>query len=191
MKQKVVLFVSLVCFAQLGVTLTKELVKNFSNDSSIQQTFSSELENLITSIAQVKQRAQELLASPKVETLAHRVDDDKSSPPQENEQDPFVPFYSITAETSLDRLAPLTSYELSQLRVSAIIGDAQNNRIASVETVSGGIFIVRPGTPVGKHGGTIQAITEQDILIAEPTSNIHARANNHSITEITLSKGDS
>ena len=110
MKQKVVLFVSLVCFAQLGVTLTKELVKNFSNDSSIQQTFSSELENLITSIAQVKQRAQELLASPKVETLAHRVDDDKSSPPQENEQDPFVPFYSITAETSLDRLAPLTSY---------------------------------------------------------------------------------
>lgn len=191
MKQKVVLFVSLVCFAQLGVTLTKEVVKNFSGDSSLNQTFSSELENLVTSIARVKQRAQKLLERPNVEAIGPPSDGDAPSPPSEKERDPFIPFFSVTAETNLDKLAPLTSYELSQLRVSAIIGDKQNNRIASVETVSGGIFIVRPGTRVGKYGGTVQAITEQGILIAEPRSTILAKTNSYSIKEIVLSKSDS
>lgn len=190
MKQKVVLFVSLVCFAQLGLTLTKEVMKNFAEDSSIQQTFSAEFENLVSSIERVKQRAKELLARPKVESIAAPSNIDEPSSASQSARDPFVPFYSITAENSLDRLAPLTSYELSQLRVTAIIGDKQNNRIASIETVSGGIFIVRPGTPVGKHGGTIQAITEQGILVAEPTSHVHTRTNTLSITEITLSKAD-
>ncbi len=193
MKQKVVLFVSLVCFAQLGVTLTRELSKSFSTNTSLEQRFSTEIQAVLGQITSVKQKAIELLSLAKhtesgspPHTSATK---DSSNEPQ---RDPFVPFYSSVSPDHPSRLAPLTSYELSQLRVSAIIGDGDGNRIASVETSSGRIFILKPGTPIGKKGGTVYAITSQGILVSEPSStNLLSRETTASITEISLTKANS
>jgi Tfp pilus assembly protein PilP len=193
MKQKVVLFVSLVCFAQLGVTLTRELSKSFSTNTSLERRFSTEIETVLSQITSVKKKAVELLS------LANHVKPN-SSPntkpskdiDKEPQRDPFVPFYSSVAPDHPSRLAPLTSYELSQLRVSAIIGDGDGNRIASVETSSGRIFILKPGTPIGKNGGSVHAITSHGVLVSEPTSkNLLSRETKASITEISLTKANS
>jgi Tfp pilus assembly protein PilP len=152
---------------------------------------------VLLQIASVKEKAVSLLALANNKNLPELPIDEKNPPTVANgnqletqvpERDPFVPSYSVVAKENPSHLAPLTSYELSQLRVSAIIGDSDGNRMASVETVSGGIFIVRPGTPVGKNGGTVRAITGRSVVIAEPTSGILSTTSKASVTEITLTK---
>ena len=197
MKQKVVLFVSLVCFAQLGVTVTRELSSNLTSNSSLEQRFSAEVDRVLLQIASVKEKAVSLLSLennkevtdlPIGEKKPPKVAENKQLDTQVPERDPFVPFYSVVTKENPSHLAPLTSYELSQLRVSAIIGDSDGNRMASVETVSGGIFIVKPGTPVGKNGGTVRAITGRSVVIAEPTAGLLSTTSKASVTEITLTK---
>lgn len=84
-------------------------------------------------------------------------------------RDPFVPFFQIRKSTGGDDNRPLTEYELSELKVTAIISDSHGERMASVETPSGRDFIVRPGGLIGPRGGRIVAILPAKLVIEEPS----------------------
>lgn len=83
-------------------------------------------------------------------------------------RDPFVPFFSIRSGARKDNPSPLTDYDLSELRVAAIIGDAAGNRSASIETSDGKSFIVKVGAKIGGNGGRIESITATTIMVSEP-----------------------
>jgi len=83
-------------------------------------------------------------------------------------RDPFVPFFSIKGDKSKDAAFPLTEYELSDLRVTAIVGDSSGRRSALVETSDGKSFVVNAGTKIGDNGGRVETITTSTIVISEP-----------------------
>lgn len=83
-------------------------------------------------------------------------------------RDPFVPFFSIRNNSRSDSSVSLTEYDVSELRVAAIVSDAAGNRSASVEATDGKSFIVRVGTKIGENGGRVENITSTTIVISEP-----------------------
>lgn len=85
-------------------------------------------------------------------------------------RDPFVPFFSIRSNARGDNPYPLTEYDISELRVAAIVSDAAGNRSASVEALGEKSFIVKVGTKIGKNGGRVESISATTITISEPTT---------------------
>lgn len=83
-------------------------------------------------------------------------------------RDPFVPFFSIRNNSRGDGAGSLTDYDVSELRVAAIVSDGAGNRSASIEASDGKSFIVRVGTKIGENGGRVETITATTIVISEP-----------------------
>jgi Tfp pilus assembly protein PilP len=92
---------------------------------------------------------------------------------QATTRDPFVPFFSVKGSAKeADPANPLTSYDLSELRVVAIVRSSQGITSASVETKDGKSFIVKNGTKIGPYGGTVSNISATTIYIEEPSSSL-------------------
>jgi Tfp pilus assembly protein PilP len=83
------------------------------------------------------------------------------------QRDPFVPYYSLNKSAPPNPNAPLTSFELRDLRVAAIIKDSEGAYAASIETKSGKNFIVKRGIQIGTHGGQIVEISPAKVIISE------------------------
>ncbi len=83
------------------------------------------------------------------------------------QRDPFVPYYSLNKSTSPNPNAPLTAFELSDLRVAAIIKDSAGSYAASIETKTGKNFIVKRGIQIGTRGGQIVEISPSKVIISE------------------------
>lgn len=83
------------------------------------------------------------------------------------QRDPFVPYYSLNKSAPPNPNAPLTSFELSDLRVAAIIKDSAGAYAASIETKSGKNFIVKRGIQIGTRGGQIVEISPAKVIISE------------------------
>ncbi|MEJ2183340.1 MAG: pilus assembly protein PilP [Nitrospirota bacterium] len=87
-----------------------------------------------------------------------------------NKRDPFV---SIVQAAKLKRekeaskgLFPLEEYDLSQMKVRAIIKDPRRH-YALVTLPDGKSYTVTEGMSMGIHGGTVQRITLEKIVVRE------------------------
>lgn len=83
--------------------------------------------------------------------------------------DPFKPFIEFTPLRERVRTTPLTplqKYDISQLKLVAIISTPEGN-IALVEDSTGKGYFIRRGTEIGKNDGKVLKILKDRIIIEE------------------------
>ena len=83
--------------------------------------------------------------------------------------DPFKAFIQITSSKELSRTVPLTplqKYEVSQLKLVAIIIIPEGN-IALVEDSAGKGYFLKKGTEIGKNDGKVKVILKDKVVIEE------------------------
>lgn len=99
-------------------------------------------------------------------------------------RDPFHPpaLRPAPAEADPNR-PPLERYDLSELRLTAVIATGQDFSNATLEDSGGRGFIVKIGTKVGRNGGEVTAIFGNQIIIQETTVDTAGRPK---VTEIGL-----
>jgi Tfp pilus assembly protein PilP len=81
-------------------------------------------------------------------------------------RDPFRPPRVSQQTAAGEARTPLQRYDLGQLRLVAVIYDAQSPR-AVVEDDAGLGYIVRVGTPIGVNGGSVKAIERGKMRVEE------------------------
>ncbi len=87
--------------------------------------------------------------------------------------DPFKPFIQIGSPgkpSSGVPKTPLQEYDLSQLKLTAIIWLGGDGSRAMVEDSAGKGFTVKKGTLIGKRGGKVKTIHLNRVIIEEPLS---------------------
>ena len=85
--------------------------------------------------------------------------------------DPFKPFIQIgSASKPVEGIpkTPLQEYDLSQLKLTAIILTGDENSCAMVEDSAGKGFTLKKGTYIGKRGGKVKAIQKDRVLVEVP-----------------------
>jgi len=115
----------------------------------------------------------------KKETKPVKVDEKKESFEKEEEveytynpvgkPDPFKPFIQMTSTKEYSKnapLSPLQKYEISQLKLVAIIVAPEGN-IAMVEDLLGKGFFLKKGTGIGKNDGKVKKILMDKVIIEE------------------------
>ncbi len=83
--------------------------------------------------------------------------------------DPFKAFIQITSAKDHSRTLPLTplqKYEVSQLKLVAIIIAPEGN-IALVEDSAGKGYFLKRGTEIGKNDGKVKTILKDKVVIEE------------------------
>ncbi|NWF91976.1 MAG: pilus assembly protein PilP [Syntrophaceae bacterium] len=83
--------------------------------------------------------------------------------------DPFKPFIQLESVKEVAKTAPLTplqKYDVSQLKLVAIITSAEGG-IAMVEDATGKGYSLRKGTGIGKHDGKVKKILKDRVIIEE------------------------
>ena len=84
-------------------------------------------------------------------------------------RDPFVPFLRMEKKNSrpvIGSLPPLQRYELGELRFVGVIWGPKVTR-ALVEDTEGKGYTVAVGTKIGRSGGVITRITDNEIVVRE------------------------
>ena len=82
--------------------------------------------------------------------------------------DPFKPFLLLTPvrEPRTAPLTPLQKYEISQLKLVAILSSREGNT-ALVEDATGKGYFVKKGTLIGKNDGKVAKILKDRVIIEE------------------------
>jgi type IV pilus assembly protein PilP len=83
--------------------------------------------------------------------------------------DPFKPFIQLTPAKVATRTLPLTplqKYEISQLKLGAIIASAEGN-VALVEDSAGKGYFLKKETGIGKNEGKVKKILKDRVVIEE------------------------
>ena len=83
--------------------------------------------------------------------------------------DPFKPFLQLTSVREGSRsgiLTPLQKYDISQLKLVAIISSPEGNT-ALVEDATGKGYFLKKGTFVGKNDGKVTKILKDKVIIEE------------------------
>ena len=83
--------------------------------------------------------------------------------------DPFKPFIQMGTGKGYSRnalLTPLQKYEISQLKLVAIILDPKGN-VALIEDSLGKGYVLKKGTGIGKNDGKVTKILKDKIIIVE------------------------
>jgi type IV pilus assembly protein PilP len=99
--------------------------------------------------------------------------------------DPFKPFIQLTPIKELTRnipLTPLQKYEISQLKLVAIIIAPEGN-FALVEDSIGKGYCLKKGTRVGTHDGKVKKILKDKVIIEEVYEDISGQ---EKMNEISL-----
>jgi len=99
------------------------------------------------------------------------------SPPYDptGKRDPFRPYVESPGQPSpTGEITPLQQYELSQLRLVAIITDKSESggSRAVVEDSAGLGYILRVGTPIGRASGRVTAIERDRVVVEQWPSNL-------------------
>lgn len=100
--------------------------------------------------------------------------------------DPFRPFImELTRPKAIVKkpLHPLQRYDISQLKLVAIIWKVDNPR-AILEDATGKGYIIAPGSYVGKNEGKVSKISDKEVVITEKSTNVLGETK---IEEIRLS----
>ena len=83
--------------------------------------------------------------------------------------DPFKPFIQVTSVKGSSKnvpLTPLEKYEISQLKLVAIISTPEGN-IALIEDSAGKGYFLKKGTGIGKNDGRVTKIFKDRVVIEE------------------------
>lgn len=99
--------------------------------------------------------------------------------------DPFKPFIQITTAKEYSRSVPQTplqKYEISQLKLVAIIITPEGN-VALVEDSAGKGYFLKKGTEIGKNDGKVKKILKDKVIIEEVYEDIFGQKK---INEISL-----
>jgi len=101
--------------------------------------------------------------------------------------DPFKPFIQLTsAKGGSSRGAPLTplqKYDISQLKLVAIISSPEGN-IALVEDVTGKGYFLKKGTWVGKNDGKVTKVLKDKVIVEEVYQDIFGQTKTNEISII-------
>ncbi len=84
-------------------------------------------------------------------------------------QDPFKPFIQLTPSDKLAKsafLTPLQKYDVSQLKLVAIIAIPDGN-IALVEDAQGKGYFLKKGTLIGRNDGKVKTVLKDKVIIEE------------------------
>jgi type IV pilus assembly protein PilP len=83
-------------------------------------------------------------------------------------RDPFRPMTLRTKVTrpTRENLSPLERYEISQLKLVAIVWDIKEPR-AMVEDSAGLGYVVKAGTPIGSNDGKVKTIHRNEVVVEE------------------------
>jgi type IV pilus assembly protein PilP len=98
--------------------------------------------------------------------------------------DPFKPFIQLTPSREASRIVPLTplqKYEVSQLKLVAIISLPEGN-IALVEDVTGKGYFVKKGTLIGKNDGKVTKILKDKVVIEEVYQDVFGQTKTNEIS---------
>ena len=97
--------------------------------------------------------------------------------------DPFRPFIQITSmrETRTVPLTPLQKYEITQLKLVAIITAPEGN-IALVEDTAGKGYFIKKGTEIGKNEGKVVKILKDRVIIEELYQDVWGQTKNNEVT---------
>ena len=98
--------------------------------------------------------------------------------------DPFRPFIQLTPEKMAKSgfLTPLQKYDISQLKLVAIITLPEGS-VALVEDQQGRGYFLKRGTAIGRHDGKVKAIQKDRVIIEEAYSDVLGQAK---VNEISL-----
>lgn len=98
--------------------------------------------------------------------------------------DPFKPFIQLTPGKELSRTVPLTplqKYEISQLKLVAIITSPEGN-IALVEDATGKGYFLKKGTGIGRNDGRVKKILKDRVIVEEVYEDIFGQKKTHEIS---------
>ena len=98
--------------------------------------------------------------------------------------DPFKPFIQVAPEKLRKSafLTPLQKYDISQLKLVAIITIPEGN-VALVEDQQGRGYFLKRGIAIGRHEGKVKAILRDRVIIEEAYSDVLGQAK---VNEISL-----
>jgi len=105
--------------------------------------------------------------------------------------DPFKPFIQLTSARGGSRTAPMTplqKYDISQLKLVAIISSPEGS-IALVEDVSGKGYFLKKGTWVGKNDGKVTKVLKDKVIVEEVYQDIFGQTKTNEIS-ILLHKAE-
>jgi type IV pilus assembly protein PilP len=97
--------------------------------------------------------------------------------------DPFKPFIQLTPAKGSrgGPLTPLQKYEISQLKLVAIISTPEGN-MALVEDATGKGYFLKKGTWVGKNDGKVTKILKDKVIVEEVYQDIFGQTKTNEIT---------
>ena len=98
--------------------------------------------------------------------------------------DPFKPFIQLTPVKESSRTGPLTplqKYEISQLKLVAIISTAEGN-IALVEDAAGKGYFLKKGTGIGHNEGKVVRILKDRVMVEERYLDIFGQAKTNEVS---------
>ena len=97
--------------------------------------------------------------------------------------DPFKPFLQLTDKGTVRRahLTPLQKYEISQLKLAAIIISPQGN-VALVEDSQGKGYFLKKGTVVGSNDGKVTQILKDRVIVEEVYQDIFGQTKANEIS---------
>ncbi len=105
--------------------------------------------------------------------------------------DPFKPFIQLTPIRESSRgtpLTPLQKYDISQLKLVAIICTHEGN-IALVEDATGKGYFLKKGVWIGKNDGKVTKILKDKVIIEEAYQDVFGQTKTQEISLI-LHKGE-
>jgi type IV pilus assembly protein PilP len=97
--------------------------------------------------------------------------------------DPFKPFIQLDQKgrVSSAHLTPLQKYDISQLKLVAIITGGQGN-IALVEDSQGKGYFLKKGTLIGRNDGKVKQILKDRVIIEEVYQDIFGQTKGNEIS---------
>jgi type IV pilus assembly protein PilP len=98
--------------------------------------------------------------------------------------DPFKPFIQLTPAKKVSGslpLTPLQKFDISQLKLVAIISTPEGN-IALVEDATGKGYFLKKGTLVGKNDGKVTKILKDKVIIEEVYQDVLGRTKTNEIS---------
>jgi type IV pilus assembly protein PilP len=95
--------------------------------------------------------------------------------------DPFKPFIQLSSVKERTFLTPLQKYEISQLKLVAVISTPEGN-IALVEDSAGKGYFLKKGTEIGKSDGRVVKILKDRVVIEEVYQDILGKKKTNEIS---------
>lgn len=104
--------------------------------------------------------------------------------------DPFKPFIELTPARTARTvpLTPLQKYDISQLKLVAIISSPEGN-VALVEDVTQKGYFLKKGTWIGKNDGKVTKILKDRVIVEEVYQDVFGQTKKNEIT-IMLHKAE-